>query len=184
MMNTMNYKGYTAKIEFDPRDNIFWGKVLGIRDSITFEGSTVEELVADFHNAVDFYQSDCAASGRTPQKPVSGKLLLRVPPEVHRAAIVAAQAAGTSLNQWAAKVLKEAASDSRHMALHWLPGSWKTAMRCVAKFLGLWRQNRRKRVRKRGQVNSYNLRLASFPEMQRFILLLKSRDRGSCLRPR
>ena len=80
MMNTMNYKGYTAKIEFDPRDNIFWGKVLGIRDSITFEGSTVEELAADFHNAIEFYQSDCAASGRTPQKPVSGKLLLRVPP--------------------------------------------------------------------------------------------------------
>jgi predicted HicB family RNase H-like nuclease len=111
MMNIMNYKGYTAKIEFDPRDNIFWGKVLGIRDSITFEGSTVEELTADFHNAIDFYLSDCAASGRSPQKPVSGKLLLRVPPEVHRAAIVAAQASGTSLNQWAAKALKEAASE-------------------------------------------------------------------------
>jgi len=111
MMNIMNYKGYTAKIEFDPRDNIFWGKVLGIRDSITFEGSTVEELTADFHNAIDFYLSDCATSGRRPQKPVSGKLLLRVPPEVHRAAIVAAQASGTSLNQWAAKALKEAASE-------------------------------------------------------------------------
>ncbi|MFO7600958.1 MAG: type II toxin-antitoxin system HicB family antitoxin [Candidatus Desulfacyla sp.] len=111
MKNTMNYKGYTAKIEFDPRDNIFWGKVLGIMDSITFEGSTVEELTTDFHNAIDFYLSDCAASGRSPQKPVSGKLLLRVPPEVHRAAIVAAQASGTSLNQWAAKALKEAASE-------------------------------------------------------------------------
>jgi len=111
MKNTMNYKGYTAKIEFDPRDNIFWGKVLGIMDSITFEGSTVEELTTDFHNAIDFYLSDCATSGRSPQKPVSGKLQLRVPPEVHRAAIVAAQASGTSLNQWAAKALKEAASE-------------------------------------------------------------------------
>jgi predicted HicB family RNase H-like nuclease len=111
MKNTTNYKGYTAKIEFDPRDNIFWGKVLGIRDSITFEGSTVEELTADFHDAIDFYLSDCAALGRSPQQPVSGKLLLRVPPEVHRAALIAAQIAGTSLNQWAAKALKEAASE-------------------------------------------------------------------------
>ena len=79
MMNVMNYKGYTAKIEFDPRDNIFWGKVLAIRDSITFEGSTVAELTADFHNAVDFYLADCTARGRSPQKPVSDKLLLRVP---------------------------------------------------------------------------------------------------------
>ena len=78
-MNVMNYKGYTAKIEFDPRDNIFWGKVLAIGDSITFEGSTVAELTADFHNAVDFYLADCTARGRSPQKPVSDKLLLRVP---------------------------------------------------------------------------------------------------------
>jgi predicted HicB family RNase H-like nuclease len=111
MMNTMTYKGYTAKIEFDPRDNIFWGKVLGITDSVTFEGTTVEELTTDFHNVIDFYLSECATSGRGPQKPVSGKLLLRLPPEVHRAAIVAAQAAGTSLNQWAAKALKEAARE-------------------------------------------------------------------------
>jgi predicted HicB family RNase H-like nuclease len=111
MKNTMSYKGYTAKIEFDPRDNVFWGKVLGIRGSITFEGTTVEELTADFHNAIDFYLTDCEASGRSPQKPVSGKLLLRVPPEVHRAAMIAAQAAGISLNRWAAKALKEAARE-------------------------------------------------------------------------
>lgn len=111
MKNIMNYKGYSAKIEFDPRDNLFWGKVLGISDSITFEGTTVAELTADFHNAIDFYLADCEAWGRSPQKPVSGKLLLRVPPEIHRAAIVAAQAEGTSLNQWAAKALKEAASE-------------------------------------------------------------------------
>lgn len=107
----MNYKGYAAKIEFDPRDNVFLGKVLGIGDTITFEGTNVEELTSDFHNAIDFYLTDCEASGRSPQKPVSGKLLLRVPPEVHRAAMVAAQAAGTSLNKWAAKAIKEAASE-------------------------------------------------------------------------
>jgi predicted HicB family RNase H-like nuclease len=110
-MNSMIYKGYTARVEFDARDNILWGKVLGLPDSvnITFEGETVAELTQDFHTAIDFYITDCQAAGREPTKPASGKLMLRIPPEVHGAALVAAQAAGTSLNQWAAKVLAEAA---------------------------------------------------------------------------
>lgn len=108
-MNGMNYKGYTARIEFDPRDSIFWGKVLGTEDSITFEGDTVVKLTQDFHNAIDNYLKDCAATGRAPQKPASGKLMLRIPPEVHGAALVAARSAGKSLNLWAAKVLAEAA---------------------------------------------------------------------------
>ncbi|MBK1718603.1 type II toxin-antitoxin system HicB family antitoxin [Thiocystis violacea] len=110
-MNGMTYKGYTARIDFDERDDIFWGKVLGLPDrvSITFHGDTVAELRRDFENAVDDYLSDCAEHGVAPTKPASGKLMLRVPPEIHGAALVAAQAAGLSLNQWAAKVLKEAA---------------------------------------------------------------------------
>lgn len=106
MKDVMTYRGYRARIEFDPRDNILWGKVLGIRDSITFEGVALSELERDFHNAVDDYLEDCAARGVTPQKPTSGK---RVPPEVHAAAAVAAQASGKSLNQWATEVLERAA---------------------------------------------------------------------------
>jgi predicted HicB family RNase H-like nuclease len=104
-MNTMTYQGYTARIEFDERDGIFWGKVLGINDSITFEGETVAQLTQDFHNAIDFYLADCAAIGKDPQKPASGKLMLRVPPELHAAALVKAQAVGKSLNQWAIEAL-------------------------------------------------------------------------------
>ena len=111
MSDTMNHRGYTARVEFDPRDNIFWGKVLGLPDSvsITFEGDTVADLIKDFHNAVDFYIEDCAKTGREPIKPASGKLMLRVPPEVHGSALIAAQSAGKSLNQWATEVLREAA---------------------------------------------------------------------------
>jgi predicted HicB family RNase H-like nuclease len=109
MMNAMTYRGYTARVEFDPRDNIFWGKVLGIADSITFEGETVADLTQDFHNAIEDYLKDSAKTGRAVQKPASGKMMLRVPPEVHGSALIAAQAAGKSLNQWAAEVLKEAA---------------------------------------------------------------------------
>ncbi len=113
MTNVMNYRGYSARVEFDPRDNIFWGKVLGIVDTITFEGDTVAELTKDFHNAVDGYLEHCAKAGREPHKPASGKLMLRVPPEIHTAVQVAAKAAGMSLNRWATSVLEKAAKNHR-----------------------------------------------------------------------
>ena len=111
MNSTLTHKGLTARVEFDADDGIFWGKVLGLPDqiSITFEGQTVAELRQDFQRAVDFYLEECVRTGVEPIKPASGKLMLRVPPEVHSAAVTAAKAAGTSLNQWAAKVLGEAA---------------------------------------------------------------------------
>lgn len=111
MSSTLMHKGLTAKVEFDADDGIIWGKVLGLPDqiSITFEGQTVAELRQDFERAVEFYLEECARTGTEPLKPASGKLMLRVPPEVHSAALTAAQAAGTSLNQWAAKVLQQAA---------------------------------------------------------------------------
>lgn len=108
-MNTMTHRGYTARVDFDERDGIFVGRVLGVRDAISFHGETVAELTAAFRAAVDHYLAVCAKRGEAPEKPYSGKLMLRVPPEVHAAAAVAAEAAGASLNQWAAKVLGEAA---------------------------------------------------------------------------
>lgn len=116
MSNTLTYQGLTARVEFDAEDSIFWGKVLGLPDhtSVTFEGQTVHELQQDFHRAVDFYLEECARTGQAAIKPASGKLMLRIPPEVHSAALCAAQAAGTSLNQWAARVLGEASGIKQH----------------------------------------------------------------------
>lgn len=108
-MNTMSFKGYTARIEFDDRDSILVGRVLGLRDIVGFHADSVAGLRAAFEEAVDDYLETCAKLGRPPERPVSGKLMLRIPPEVHGAALVAAQAAGSSLNQWAAKALAEAA---------------------------------------------------------------------------
>lgn len=105
----MTYKGQTARVEFDARDNILVGRLIGIGDIVSFHADSVAELRAAFEEAVDDYLETCARIGKAPQQPASGKLMLRVPPEVHGAALVAAQAAGTSLNQWAAKVLAEAA---------------------------------------------------------------------------
>jgi predicted HicB family RNase H-like nuclease len=107
-MNTMHHKGYTARIEFDERDHIFVGHVLGLRAIISFHGETVAELRHEFEVAVDDFLSDCKEQGVKPEKPASGKLMLRVPPEVHGAALIAAQASGKSLNQWATEVIQTA----------------------------------------------------------------------------
>jgi predicted HicB family RNase H-like nuclease len=107
-MNTMSHKGYTARVEFDERDNIFVGRILGIRTIISFHGETVSQLRAEFEVAVEDYLADCKESGVKPEKSASGKLLLRVPPEIHGKALVASQAAGKSLNQWATEILEQA----------------------------------------------------------------------------
>jgi len=109
MKNVMTYKGYTARIEFDQRDDIFTGKIVGIADSITFHGETVKKLRTDFEAAIDHYLADCEATGRKPLKAASGKLMLRVSPEVHARAIATAKTAGKSLNQWAEEVMDKAA---------------------------------------------------------------------------
>lgn len=107
-MNTMSHKGYTARVEYDERDNIFVGRILGIRNIISFHGETVAELRTEFEHAIKDYLSECKKEGIAPEKPASGKLLLRVTPEIHGRALVAAQAAGKSLNQWATEVLEHA----------------------------------------------------------------------------
>ena len=107
-MNTMTHGGYTARIEFDERDNLFVGRILGLRSIISFHGETVTQLRREFARAVKDYLQDCAEQGVEPEKPASGKLLLRVPPEMHSRALVAAQAKGKSLNQWATEALRDA----------------------------------------------------------------------------
>jgi predicted HicB family RNase H-like nuclease len=107
-VNTMTYNGYSARVEYDERDEIFVGRILGIRAIVSFHGATVAQLRRRFEAAVRDYLSDCKERGVRPEKPVSGKILLRLPPEVHGAALVAAEAAGKSLNQWATEVLQDA----------------------------------------------------------------------------
>jgi predicted HicB family RNase H-like nuclease len=107
-MTPMTYQGYAAHIEYSDEDGCFIGRVAGIRDIISFHGETVAELRKAFKEAVDFYLTTCAERGENPQKPYSGKLMLRIPPEVHAHAAMMAEAHGKSLNQWAAEVLANA----------------------------------------------------------------------------
>ena len=107
-MSTMTYKGYAARIEYSDEDGRFLGHIAGIKDVIGFHAESVKELRLAFEEAVDDYISTCERVGRAPQKPFSGKLMLRVPPEVHARAAMMAEAHGMSINQWAADVLSKA----------------------------------------------------------------------------
>jgi len=108
MNNAMTYKGYTARIEFDALDRIFFGRLAGIRDIITFHGETVDELETAFKEAVDDYLATCVKLGDVPNKPYSGKLTLRISPSVHAAIATAAETSGKSLNKWVSDTLDHA----------------------------------------------------------------------------
>ena len=109
MSNTMSYRGYTASMVFDEEDKIIVGRVLEIDDIISFHGESVTEFELNFHAAINDYIAACAQLGEKPEKPASGKLMLRIAPEVHAAAVKAAARTGISLNKWAEKVLESAA---------------------------------------------------------------------------
>lgn len=105
----MQFKGYAAQIIYSDNDACFIGHIAGIADIVGFHADNVAQLRHAFEEAVIDYLDTCEKAGRNPQKPASGKLMLRVPPEVHGAALVAAQVKGQSLNQWASNALREAA---------------------------------------------------------------------------
>lgn len=105
----MEHKGYRATVTFDDAAGVFHGEVVDTRDVIVFEGTTAAQLRKEFEFSVDDYLKVCEERGRTPDKPFSGKIPLRIPPEVHRAATVAAKAEGKSLNAWITEILEEAA---------------------------------------------------------------------------
>ena len=105
----MSWRGYMARVDFDDEDGLFFGRIAGIRDGVGFHADSVGGLRAAFHEAVDDYLETCAKTGKSPEKPYSGNLMLRVRPEVHAKAARSAELAGKSLNQWAEDVLAEAA---------------------------------------------------------------------------
>ena len=107
-MNTMMYRGYAARIVYSEDDGCFVGHVAGIQDVVGFHGESVTELRDAFEEAVDDYLQTCEKLNRSPQKPFSGNLMLRIPPEVHAGIAMAAEVSGKSINQWAAETFADA----------------------------------------------------------------------------
>jgi predicted HicB family RNase H-like nuclease len=104
-MNTMIHRGYAARIDYSDDDGCFVGHIAGINDVVGFHGESVAELRGAFEEAVDDYLETCETLNRSPQKPYSGNLMLRIPPEVHSAIATAAEVSGKSINQWTAEAL-------------------------------------------------------------------------------
>ena len=110
-MNTVNYKGYIARIEPDLDDGILVGRVINTHDIIGFHGETISQAIESFHAAIDEYIEDCKQKGKEPNKPYSGKFNLRLSPELHSEIASAAAKAGKSLNQWVIDTLDQAMHD-------------------------------------------------------------------------
>ena len=106
----MEYNGYLGRVTFDDEFNIFHGDVTNIRDVITFQGRSVEELRQAFQDSVDDYFAFCAERGEEPEHPFSGRLTVQLTPEQHRKLIYAAEKVGKNVDTWAAEILEQAAA--------------------------------------------------------------------------
>jgi predicted HicB family RNase H-like nuclease len=109
----VTYKGYDAVVMFDDDAQIFHGEVVNTRDVITFQGTSVRELQKAFRESVEEYLRFCAERGESPDKPYSGRFVVRISPELHRDIAVKAGRAGLSINAFVQRVLNEDTRKSR-----------------------------------------------------------------------
>ncbi|MBQ7796732.1 MAG: type II toxin-antitoxin system HicB family antitoxin [Lachnospiraceae bacterium] len=107
MKNTMEYKGYIGSVEFSEEDGVFFGKVMGIRALISYEGTNAKELVEDFHGSVDDYLVLCAEEGVEPEKAYKGSFNIRISPELHKQAVVCALSQQITLNRLVENALQK-----------------------------------------------------------------------------
>ena len=106
MTSTLNYKGYTGTIEIDTDSERLCGQVLFIRGLIVYEADTLPELRRNFEAAVNEYLASCATDGTSPEKPASGTFNVRIGPDLHAKAIIAARHADISLNEWVKRAVE------------------------------------------------------------------------------
>ncbi|WP_432631090.1 type II toxin-antitoxin system HicB family antitoxin [Brotaphodocola sp.] len=108
MKNTMEYNGYVGSVELSEEDGIFFGKVLGIRSLISYEGENYKELRDDFHTAVDDYLEMCKEEHIEPEKAYKGSFNIRISPELHKRLAIYAIEHQTTLNSYVAETLEKA----------------------------------------------------------------------------
>lgn len=104
----MEYQGYVAKVEFDEDSDVFHGEVINLRDVITFEGKSVSELRKAMRESVEDYLAFCEERNEEPEKPFSGRLLVRIDPGLHREIYIRSREEDKSLNRWIADKLGDA----------------------------------------------------------------------------
>lgn len=107
MNNTIQYKGYIGSVEFSEEDSIFYGKVMGIRSLISYEGESARELLEDFHGVVDDYLESCKAEGKEPEVAFKGSFNIRISPELHKRIYIYAAAHQMSMNRYIEEILEK-----------------------------------------------------------------------------
>ncbi len=105
----MEYKGYVGNVTYDPVADLFRGEIANVNEVVTFEGESVSDLKRALADAVDQYLAFCRERGEKPDRPFSGRMLVRMDPQTHRAVATAAAREGQSLNAWTVEVLERAA---------------------------------------------------------------------------
>ncbi len=106
--NILEYKGFVGSVEFSTEDEVFYGKVVGIKDLVSYEGNTVMSLKNNFHGAVDDYIDLCKNENKPFEKSLSGSFNIRVTPELHQMAVIAATHHGLSLNKFVQSAIANA----------------------------------------------------------------------------
>jgi predicted HicB family RNase H-like nuclease len=131
----MTYEGYTGVFNVDPDAKVIRGQVVDLKDTITFQGTTVPEAMQAFRDSVDDYLEFCESLGEKPERPFSGSFLVRLEPDVHRTLTALAQVLGVSLNKFVAgkltELVRERAATPAKVASH--PAVAKTVAKAVAK---------------------------------------------------
>lgn len=99
MKNILKYKGFIGSVNFSAEDRAFYGKIEGINDLVTFEGTTVDELEEAFKYMVEEHIQDCEQEGKPAEKSYKGSFNVRISPDLHRQAAQIASIQGITLNQ-------------------------------------------------------------------------------------
>lgn len=103
----LKYKGYAGDIQYSSEDDVLYGHVQGIQDTITYEGQTLDEVKEAFKDSVDNYLEFCQRKGKEPNKPYSGHIHVRTTPELHRVVALRAAKVNKSINTYVEEVLKQ-----------------------------------------------------------------------------
>lgn len=106
MNNMLKYKGFIGSVNYSADDHIFFGKIEGINDLVTFEGSTVEELENAFHDMVNMHIEDCRHEGKPVEKSYKGSFNVRISSDLHKKAVLTAKSRGITLNQLVKQAVK------------------------------------------------------------------------------
>lgn len=118
MNDILEYKGYFAVVHFSAEDDVFYGKIIGINDLVSFEGTSVPELKAAFYEAVEDYLAMCKEMNKDPDKMYKGSFNVRIPSELHRKAAIAAAAKNVTLNDFVKTAIDALVKNSDRDLVH------------------------------------------------------------------